>query len=57
MRRILTAAAALLSAGLILLPLGGCGLKGDLVLPEAETANEDAADGDGHRDDERSGDG
>lgn len=53
MRRILTAAAALLSAALILSPLGGCGLKGDLVLPEAETGTGEDRDSD----DEQAGDG
>jgi predicted small lipoprotein YifL len=57
MRRILTAAAALLSAGLILFPLAGCGLKGDLVLPEAEPTPGEAANEDQQPDDERPDDG
>ena len=57
MRRILTAAAALLSAGLILSLPVGCGLKGDLVLPEAETAAGDATDDDRQPEDESADDG
>ncbi len=57
MRRILPAALRALSAALLaMLLLGGCGLKGDLVLPETlPTEAEADGDGNGDRDDQDDG--